>query len=136
MFPYQLNILLFATVVSALCYDINGGLITHTDFLPCNSISGTISMCCATNRGPSSSLTPDTCLPNGLCQNIFTNETTLKPDVNYWREGCSDSTWNSQYCLKGICASSSVSKFLRDLYLRALRRAKYRMKFFLQVMRL
>jgi hypothetical protein len=108
MFSIVLTVLALATVISARCYDISGSLVTSDDTLPCNSISGTISMCCATNRGPSDSFTADTCLPNGLCQNIFTNLTTGKPDTNYWREGCSDSEWDHQYCLKGICDSSLV----------------------------
>ena len=109
MFSYLISFLSFARVISAVCYDINGTLVTTADYVPCNSISGTISMCCALNRGSSSPFTPDTCLPNGLCQNVFTNQTTNKPDTNYWREYCSDPGWNSQYCLPAACTTPSVS---------------------------
>lgn len=108
MLFYLINFLAFAKVILAVCYDIHDNVITSPDYLPCNSISGTISMCCATNRGPSNVYPPDTCLPNGLCQNIFSNLTTGKPDTNYWREGCSSSGWSGQYCLSGVCASTNV----------------------------
>jgi len=109
LFLYAIDFLAFARLISANCYNINGNIVTSSDVVPCNNIAGMISMCCATNRGTSSPYTPDTCLPNGLCQNLFTNQTTGKPDTNYWREGCSDSGWNNQFCLEGICSSSSVS---------------------------
>jgi hypothetical protein len=116
LLPYLVPFLLYARVASAACYNINGNIVTDPDAVPCGS--GSISMCCDSNRGASSPYTPDTCLPNGLCQNIFTNLTTNKPDTNYWREGCSDSGWNSRYCLTGVCTGSSVrilSSFLSNL---------------------
>ncbi|KAE9379836.1 hypothetical protein N431DRAFT_432220 [Stipitochalara longipes BDJ] len=104
---YLAPLLLSASAASAACYGIDSSLVTNPDAAPCNSAQGSISMCCDSNRGASSLYTPDTCLSNGLCQNIFTNETTGKPDTNYWREGCSDRGWNSQYCLTGVCTGSS-----------------------------
>jgi hypothetical protein len=102
-------LLLSVSLASAACYDINFQLVTNPDAVPCNNVQGAISMCCDTNRGPSSPYTPDTCLPNGLCKSVFTNTTTGKPDTNYWREFCSDVGWNKQSCLTNICSSSSVS---------------------------
>lgn len=101
--------MLSVRVVSATCYDINFNLNTHPDAQPCNNIVGRISMCCDTNRSTSDlPYTPDSCLPNGLCKNVYTNSANGR-STKYWREGCSDMGWNSQYCLKGICTSSSVS---------------------------
>lgn len=109
MFLSFISITLFVKAISAVCYKTDGSLISDTEYVPCNSITGTISMCCGTNRGSSSPYTADTCLSNGLCQNIFTNLTTNKPDINYWREGCSDKNWNNQTCLSDICLSVSIN---------------------------
>lgn len=92
---------------SASCYNIHNALISNSDYQPCNNAVGSVSMCCGTNRGSKSAATPDTCLQNGLCQNIATDQRSGNPSTSYWREGCSDKTWNSPYCLKGICTSVS-----------------------------
>lgn len=110
-----LSLLATLQLGSALCYNITSALVTSSEVQPCNNIQGATSMCCATNRGSSSSFTADACLPNGLCQNVFTNQTTKKPDTNYWRESCSDSGWNSKFCLKDICWGGSVSEDVLDL---------------------
>ncbi|KAG9233947.1 hypothetical protein BJ875DRAFT_29603 [Amylocarpus encephaloides] len=111
MILYPIYFSICARVAFAACYDIYGSLVSSTDVTTCNSISGLVSMCCATNRGSSSVFTPDTCLPNGLCQNIFVNQTTKKPDTNYWREGCSDQSGSSQFCLRACSSSSDVDRF-------------------------
>lgn len=110
-----LSLLATLQLGAALCYNITSVLVTSNEVQQCNNIQGATLMCCATNRGSSSSFTADTCLPNGLCQNVFTNQTTKKPDTNYWRESCSDSGWNSKFCLKDICWGQSVSEDQLDL---------------------
>ena len=52
-------------------------------------------MCCATNRTSDA----DTCLANGLCQNISPSGQNTGYDLLLWRESCSDPTWKSPYCL-------------------------------------
>lgn len=42
---------------------------------------------------------PDTCLPDGLCQNTG--------DSMYWRQGCTDKTWKSPLCLN-LCTTKAV----------------------------
>ena len=104
-----LNLMLSVRVVSAACYDFNFNLNTHPDAQPCNKIVGRISMCCNTNLSTSDFLTRrQPVSTNDLCKNVVAgsaNDITTK----YWREGCSDRGWNSQYCLTGIRTSSSVS---------------------------
>ncbi|KAJ6019257.1 hypothetical protein N7522_001324 [Penicillium canescens] len=56
-------------------------------------------MCCSLN-----STTPDTCHPNGLCL----SSADSKYGSNYWRDFCTDETWNSPNCLsKTICDKSA-----------------------------
>jgi hypothetical protein len=117
MYPFLpllplLPLLLSAPVASAACWDIYSNINTHSDAQPCNNIDGTVvpSMCCDTNRSAAYlPITPDTCLLNGLCKNVQTDTATNQQVTQYWREGCSDSGWSSQYCLKGVCTGSSVS---------------------------
>jgi hypothetical protein len=112
MFLSLLCLLISARLIVGACYDIRNNVVTTPDAVPWSNISG---MCCDTNRGASSPFTPDTCLSNGLCQKVFLNESTSKPDTNYWREGCSDSGWSSQHYLTGIYASASASSVPHSL---------------------
>ena len=54
-------------------------------YVPCNP-SAAVSMCCAWSGNT------DICLPNGLCYN-----TGFKL---YWRESCTDQTWQDPACIK------------------------------------
>lgn len=96
---------LLCTTISATCYYPDGSPITpdnhppnvnSTDYQPCDSDTSSFSMCCATNR----LVKGDTCMSNGICHNGY---------GEYWRESCTDPTWNSPFCLKNICANASVS---------------------------
>jgi hypothetical protein len=86
------------TIAAATCYTIEGTAITDQPALqPCNLVAGTQSMCCGTN---STTNIIDTCLPNGLCVNYAHGETF------YWRDSCTDPTWQSPYCLK-LCMAAN-----------------------------
>lgn len=52
-------------------------------------------MCC---RNPNND-GGDVCMPNGLCQGSDGAKTIT------WRESCTDPTWNSPYCLNGLCTT-------------------------------
>src|SRR5947207_2726271 len=57
------------------------------DYAPCNR-SAAVSMCCAIGPGRY----PDICAPHGLCHNTQYN--------SYWRESCTDQTWQDPACVK------------------------------------
>ncbi len=64
-------------------------------------------MCCAINR---SANLRDTCLSNGLCQNPCSADGDCGLGAGrFWREGCSDPTWKSPFCLKDVCTDPAVS---------------------------
>lgn len=92
------------------CYYPDGSQVLETDYQPCVLISGVGSMCCATNRHASSQDHPDTCLSNGLCHNPCTSGGDCS-DIpgRYWRESCTDPSWESSFCLKGVCINNDVS---------------------------
>lgn len=104
-------------VLAAKCYQPDGSPQLDDDYQPCGSISGVDSMCCATNRTIGiSPLSPDICLSNGLCHNPcgLTGGCTNMPG-RFWRDSCTDISWNSPSCLKGICANDDVSKKLLNI---------------------
>ncbi|KAH8698473.1 hypothetical protein BGW36DRAFT_426180 [Talaromyces proteolyticus] len=71
-------------------------------------MEGVFSMCCATNRasppgadatGIYNSSTRDICLSNGLCENVFHDTTTEAVESLYWRNSCSNESWEDGNCL-------------------------------------
>ncbi|KAF2157365.1 hypothetical protein K461DRAFT_309490 [Myriangium duriaei CBS 260.36] len=72
-----------------------------TDFNPCYAFHSDNSFCCATRKTWSLGKPElhDNCLPNGLCQWIYNGT------YSYWREGCSNSSWPSEWCLTGVCGN-------------------------------
>jgi hypothetical protein len=100
-------LLFFLPFVATTCYHPDGTAVTDPAFQPCSSSSGTISMCCGTNRTES----PDECLPNGLCHNpcATSGQCGDSSGGQYWRESCTDSSWRSPFCLQGACTNSPVS---------------------------
>ncbi|KAL3254252.1 hypothetical protein ABHI18_009056 [Aspergillus niger] len=79
---------------AAACYAPDGSPIVNTIYQPCISISGVHSMCCMLN-----SADPDKCDPTGLC---------LTSGGRYYREFCTDQSWNSTNCLpKDICGDQN-----------------------------
>lgn len=92
-----LVILLALPRVNSQCYFPNRTQNTNSDYQPCPpAAQGLASMCCATNRTSN----PDTCHPNGLCEGHGEVGAGFDPEAPYYRESCTDKSWNSTYCLK------------------------------------
>ncbi|KAJ5267474.1 hypothetical protein N7478_003811 [Penicillium angulare] len=85
----QLPSLSMADIVT--CYTPNGTSFDAENAKICNSLDGTVSMCCAQS---------DECLNNGLCK-IKGDESSGTIDT-YWRDMCSLSSWPDIGCLK-VC---------------------------------
>jgi len=77
------------------CY-YPSGLVANTDasdFLPCNTANtSAVSMCCDVGNG-------DRCTPEGVC---------LSGSNGYWRDMCTDQTWQAPECIK-MCLSMHSS---------------------------
>jgi len=98
----------FARQVVAACYYADSSLVTDLDYQPCNSASGPTSMCCATNRtnAPGTGRdVRDSCLPNGLCQNVYV-DSQGREHYDYFRDSCSSPDWKG--CLMNVCETASV----------------------------
>lgn len=99
---------LFSLVSASTCYFPNGTAILDDTYQPCRS-NTTYSMCCALKNRIS--YTTDQCMPSGLCFNSCLQDGSCNDSDGsgtYWRESCTDPTWNSPSCLKGVCTNSSV----------------------------
>lgn len=70
--------------------------VTDPKYQPCISVENEFSMCCRLNDTG-----PDQCLQNGLCYWTSRNE--------YWRDYCTDKTWDSPNCLSNTTCDSAVS---------------------------
>ena len=91
-----LVVLLVLPQVNSQCYFPNRTQNTNSDYQPCPpATQGLPSMCCATNRAAN----PDTCLPNGLCEGHGEIGAGFDTEAPYYRESCTDKSWNSTYCL-------------------------------------
>ena len=103
----QLSVLFFLHSAAAACYYPNGSIMESLEFQPCSSVANAMVMCCATNRIPRFQ---DICQSNGLCYNPC-NDDGCGPQIigKYWRESCTDQSWESPFCLKGVCTKSTVS---------------------------
>lgn len=87
--PLALIVLLFKSSVSATsCYFPDGGMAV-SGYVPCNGNPNIVSMCCYTPNG-------DACTNQGLC---VTNGV-------YFRDYCTDPTWQSKGCVK-LCMGRS-----------------------------
>lgn len=89
---------------SAACYMPNETA-QISDYSPCYAFHSDDSFCCANHKTITTGYPNlhDNCLPNGLCQWIYQGQT------QYWREGCSNASWPSEWCLTGICGDGDVS---------------------------
>jgi hypothetical protein len=94
-----------------VCYTRNGTQITDIAYQPCNSDVSRDSVCCGTNHQGAGHLlvANDACDPNGLCQNFEAFDGTNQGVKNWWRQGCTDPTWQSESCLKDVCNFGKVS---------------------------
>ena len=95
-------------MTTATCYNPDGSEAQNSAaFQPCNQVTGTISQCCGTNwTGVNPEIANDVCQPNGLCLN------SAHGLPLFWRSSCTDKTWQSPFCLKGLCTSVDVSQSL------------------------
>ncbi|CAI7613378.1 unnamed protein product [Penicillium pancosmium] len=98
MFRPSLSLLFLLLPLQAFaetkCYAPDGRVADDT-YQPCIAIDGVHSMCCSLNTSA-----PDICQSNGLC--LSNTNSTFKS--NYWRDFCTDKTWDSPNCLsKTLC---------------------------------
>ncbi|OJZ80178.1 hypothetical protein ASPFODRAFT_53808 [Aspergillus luchuensis CBS 106.47] len=83
-----------ALAAATSCYAPDGSPIDNSIYQPCITISGVHSMCCRLNGAD-----PEKCDPTGLC---------LTSGGRYYREFCTDQSWNSTNCLpKDICGNQN-----------------------------
>jgi hypothetical protein len=101
----HLSLLFLLPLVAATCYYPNGTAVDDPSFQPCAATSGAVSMCCATNRASQA----DECLANGLCHNPCVSADLCGGSTGgkYWRESCTDSSWESEFCLNQLCTDPS-----------------------------
>ena len=106
--PHLALLLLYSllpVLISASCYEPDQDIIESDQYQPCgNGVSSDdASMCCAVRRDGGSA---DECEKNGLCSNPLI-------DVNdFWRESCTDQSWQSESCLKLCIDGKGVPCFL------------------------
>jgi hypothetical protein len=93
-----------SSIKSRYCYTRNGTPITDAAYQPCNN-STTHSACCGINHSGAghTGIADDTCESNGLCANFEAFTGDNEGMKMYWRQGCTDPTWQSEYCLGQVC---------------------------------
>jgi len=102
--PFSISslILLLSNVllVTATCYENDQDHTAQSEiFTPCNQ-NTPFSMCLRSQSEGSNP--PDTgCLPNGVALNVALS-------WPFWRDGCTDPTWQSDYCLKAFNTCPNV----------------------------
>lgn len=107
--------LLYVSSVSGACYNRDGTVINDDTYQPCNNRDrDTASMCCGLRHEENNhtGIANDVCDPNGLCQNWDAADGSGPPPMIWWRQGCTDSTWESPFCLRDVCAGPEVSVVL------------------------
>ena len=103
MFYSSLSLLLLSPLkafAETKCYAPDGRVADDT-YMPCIAVDGVHSMCCSLNTS-----TPDTCQSNGLC--LSSTDSTFQS--NYWRDFCTDKTWDSPNCLSKTICDDDVSQ--------------------------
>lgn len=104
----HLALLIFLRYAASTCFYPDGSLASNA-YQPCNQVAHSVSMCCGTNRPDK---TADECLSNGLCFNPCGVDGFCggQDKGQYWRESCTDQSWNSPQCLKSLCTNPAVSQ--------------------------
>jgi hypothetical protein len=99
-----------------ICYTRNGTQINDTAYRACTTDRTRDSACCGTNHqgAGDTGVANDVCESNGLCQNFEPYDGTNEGAKLWWRQGCTDPTWESEYCLKDVCNFARVSCFSDD----------------------
>jgi hypothetical protein len=98
--PSLIIILSQCLLISATCYREDNHMAMSSIYTPCNT--NTPYSMCTRSQVDSLGDPPDTkCLPNGLI---------LSPDGGgqFWRQGCTDQSWQSEYCLNAFNACPAV----------------------------
>jgi hypothetical protein len=92
---------------SAACYTPEGldrnAMFNESDgylYAPCDNVVA-VSMCCAIGPGRVAAGSADNCIPGGLCYNELANL--------YWRESCTDPTWEDPACIKLFVNGTGVT---------------------------
>ncbi|TAQ90319.1 hypothetical protein B7494_g1393 [Chlorociboria aeruginascens] len=83
------------------CYRIDNLQEADNIYTPCN-INTPFSMCYRSQADAGGSPADQLCLPNGVSQNLRTDGV-----YEYWRQSCTDPTWESPYCQKAFVACSN-----------------------------
>ncbi|KAF1949777.1 hypothetical protein CC80DRAFT_428335 [Byssothecium circinans] len=103
----------FLSLTHAKCFHMNGSETLDPGHQRCSldPLSPIYNVCCAVSRTnpPGANLSlgwaSDICLPNGICQNKFFNESG--PFTKYFREECTESDWSTgncpNFCVQGVC---------------------------------
>lgn len=102
--PAALLFCLFISSVTAVatCYREDNHNATNSIYTPCNNDTP-FSMCYRSQVDATGSPADHSCLPNGITQNI-----NIAGGYEYWRQSCTDPTWQSPYCLNAFDACVSV----------------------------
>ena len=100
--------------INRTCYNRDGSPITDISYQPCLSDPDRDSFCCGTNHqgAGQTNVADDVCESNGLCQNYEAFDGTNANVKLWWRNGCTDPTWQSAECLGSICNNSTVSELV------------------------
>ena len=101
-----------AATIAETCYapplsGTENGTAQSDVYTSCN-VGQAVSMCCRTQTLVSGE-PGNVCLSSGLCSKLETNGTK-----SYFREACTDPTWESPFCIQVPC--SQVSNSLERLY--------------------
>lgn len=93
------------------CYNRDGTEISNDAYQPCISDSTRESFCCGTNHqgAGETNVADDVCESNGLCQNYEAFNGSNEGVKLWWRQGCTDPTWQSEECLRDVCNDGQVS---------------------------
>ncbi|KAL2834812.1 hypothetical protein BJY01DRAFT_259393 [Aspergillus pseudoustus] len=91
----SLLLLLVSAQEDVTCYKPDGTSHTFDGTVICNSVEGSVSMCCGLN---------DICLQNGMCKVKVDEDAGV--NATYWRDGCSISSWPDVGCLK-VCTGDN-----------------------------
>jgi hypothetical protein len=102
---------LYLPFIFAACYNRDGTQIQDSVYQPCNNDTTEHSACCGLRHTANGDkgIADDICESIGLCQNW--GPYTLgspPPEKLWWRQGCTDPKWKSEFCLGAVCDENQV----------------------------
>jgi hypothetical protein len=89
--------------VNATCYVSDGNHANQSVIYTACNQDTPYSMCYRSQATSDGSTADYTCLPSGLSVN------NRYGHDQYWRQGCTDPTWQSDYCLKSVSTCQNVT---------------------------